>query len=117
MEELRSISGEYEPHDLYNVDYSALFYRMGPRCSCLAASENRATSRALYFINHKQRVTVVLSCCRVVLTVLIFYHCRALETQKTPRVFVMNAIDNKLTHGWTEMDLRERAWRVDWDRS
>ena len=62
MNELRQIVSEYEVRNVYNMDESGLFYRMGPRRSYLSANERRSQTRGTEFNKHKERVTIVLSC-------------------------------------------------------
>lgn len=62
MQQLQLIAADYDASNIYNVDESGLFYRMGPNRTYLTASENRAAVRGTDFLKHKSRVTIVLSC-------------------------------------------------------
>ena len=58
MEEIRGILSTYELKNIYNVDESGLFYRMGPNRTYLTASENRAETRGTEMQKYKQRVSI-----------------------------------------------------------
>ncbi len=59
---IRDICKEYNVTNIYNMDKSGIFYRMGPRQTYLSASETRDTVRGTEFGKHKERVTIVFSC-------------------------------------------------------
>ncbi len=62
MNEIRDICKEYNVSDIYNMDESRLFYRMGPRQTYLSASETRDTVSDSEFSKQNGRVTIVLAC-------------------------------------------------------
>lgn len=103
MKGLRSIASEYEPRNMYIVDESGLFYRMGTRRSYLAAHENRATARGTEFMKHKQRVIVVLSCNADGSHILPVSYIRNAET---PRCFR----DHRYAHVVDRYWAQKNAW-------
>ena len=62
IEEIRQIASEYDVSNIYNMDESGLFYRMGPRRTYLSGEKSSAEVRVTEFNKHKERVTVVLYC-------------------------------------------------------
>ena len=60
MQEIRDITSEYELKNIYNMDESALFYRMGPRQTYLTDDEDRNTTRGTDLQKHKRRVSIVM---------------------------------------------------------
>ena len=59
MEEIRSTLAKYDLKNIYNMDESGLFYRMGPSRSYLLASENRSEIRVTELQRHKHRLSLV----------------------------------------------------------
>ena len=60
MREIRDTAAEYELKDLYSMDESELFYRMGPRKQYLYPSEDPCRARGTDFARQKSRITIVL---------------------------------------------------------
>ncbi len=61
MEEIRSIYKEFPLSNIYNVDESGLFFRMGPWKTYLSVGKMRDIVRSTDFSKHKDRVTTVLA--------------------------------------------------------
>ena len=59
--EIRAVADTYQLRDIYNVDESGLFYRMGPSRSYLDGSEDRATVRGTTMQKTKLRFQWYLS--------------------------------------------------------
>ena len=59
MEEIRRVTMEYSASNIYNMDESGLFFRMGPRKSYLLQSEIRSEARGTKLQKNKNRVTTV----------------------------------------------------------
>ena len=62
MEQIRDIAKHYHVSNIYNMDESGLFYRMGPQRIYLSGFEQRDAVRGTEFGKHKKRVTIVLAC-------------------------------------------------------
>ena len=60
MQEIRNISSEYDIRNIYNMDESGLFDRMGPQMTYLTRDENRSTTRGTEMHKHKSRVSIVM---------------------------------------------------------
>ena len=60
MREICNTVSKYSPANVYNVDESGLFYRMGLSRTYLLAEENRAETRVTSMQNHKNCITIVL---------------------------------------------------------
>ena len=59
---LRSIYALYEPSNIWNMDESGLFFRMGSHQSYLSSTEFRHETRGTELGKQKDRVTMVLAC-------------------------------------------------------
>ena len=60
MQDIRDTSSEYHIRNIYNMDESGLFYRMGPRMTYLTRDEDRSTTRGMEVQKHKSRVSIVM---------------------------------------------------------
>ena len=60
MQKILDTMPKYSPENVYNVDKSGLFYRMGPSRTYLLAEENRAETRGTSMQKHEYRITIVL---------------------------------------------------------
>ena len=59
---LQETRAQYSARNIYNMDESGLFYRMGPRKTNLTGCENPRETRGTSLIKHKNRITIVLAC-------------------------------------------------------
>ena len=60
MTELRNVTGNYPLKNIYNMDESGLFYRIGPRKSYLAPTNSSQTIKETDLQGEKARVSIVL---------------------------------------------------------
>ncbi len=60
MKQIRQTLANYDISNIYNMDESGLFYRMGPSRSYLDGNEDRRETRGTSMQKHKKRVTIVL---------------------------------------------------------
>ena len=58
--EIREGLSQHDPKNIYSKDESALYYRLGPSRSYLAANEIRQDARGTEFQKHKRRISIVM---------------------------------------------------------
>ena len=59
MIEIREGLSQHDPKNIYSKDELALYYRLGPSRSYLAANEIRPYTRGTKFQKHKRRISIV----------------------------------------------------------
>ena len=62
MEGIRSVAAQYQLKNIWNIDVSGIFYRMGPRRPYLSFCEVRSEARGTELSKHKERAAAVLAC-------------------------------------------------------
>ncbi len=62
MEEIQSVSANYQLRNIYDMDESSLFYRTSPRTSFTLPSEKARTVRGTELQKQKVPISIVLSC-------------------------------------------------------
>ena len=60
MIEIRDVLSQYDPKNIYNMDESGLFYRLGPSRTYLAANESRNDTRGTELQKHERRFSIVM---------------------------------------------------------
>ena len=59
MQQLRDLAHDYSPKNIYNVDESGLFYRMGPSKTYLSTYGDRRIVRGSALQRHKNHISLV----------------------------------------------------------
>ena len=60
MIEIRDVLSQYDPKNIYNMDESGLFYRLGPSRTYLTANESKRGTRSTEFQKQKSRISIVM---------------------------------------------------------
>ena len=60
MNELHAQLRDYEPAHIFNMDETALFYKLMPRCTYITNTEGRKTTRGTKNMRNKDRLIVIL---------------------------------------------------------
>ena len=54
------VLSQYDPKNIYDMDESALFYRLSPNRTYLTAKESRRHTKRTEFQKHKRRISIVM---------------------------------------------------------